>query len=140
MSLLRLYSFVPICHLGWWASSFSTPRKVGHRPEGGLLAPSLTWETGAPVNVNKLYLHLAGGLSVSELIDRPNNSSNVDERVMRLGADSWRNMVGEGTISGLWSIMQKWNLEVLLGHISHKVNATPEGFPQDLSLQKYADK
>ena len=92
------------------------------------------------MNVNKLYLHLAGGLSVSELIDRPNNSSNVDERVMRLGADSWRNMVGEGTISGLWSIMQKWNLEVLLGHISHKVNEKPVGFPQDLSLQKYADK
>ena len=59
---------------------------------------------------------------------------------MRLRADSWRNMVGEGTISGLWAIIQKWNLEVLLGYIIHKVNEKPEGFPQDLSLQKCAHK
>ena len=44
--------------------------------------------------------------------------SNVDEPAMSLGAETWRNMVGGGTISGLWSVMQKWNLEVLMGHMS----------------------
>ena len=49
----------------------------------------LTWEAGAPVNMKELYLRLAGGLSVSERIrtDR-NNPTNVDEPVMRLGAET----------------------------------------------------
>ena len=66
------------------------------------LRPLLTWEGGAPVNMKELCLPLAGGLSVSELIRTdPNNSSNVDEPSMRLGADTWRNMVGGGPFSGL---------------------------------------
>ena len=66
------------------------------------LRPLPTWEAGAPVNMKELYLPLAGGLSVSELIRTdPNNSSNVDEPSMRLGADTWRNMVGGGPFSGL---------------------------------------
>ena len=74
---------------------------------------------GAPLNMKELYLPLAGGLSVSELIRTdPNNSSNVDEPSMRLGADTWRNMVGGGPFSGLWSIKAEMGLEVLLGHIS----------------------
>ena len=49
----------------------------------------LTWEAGAPVNMKELYLRLAGGLSVSERIRTdPNNSTNVDEPVMRLGAET----------------------------------------------------
>ena len=65
--------------------------------------------------MRELYLRLTGGLSVSELIrSRPKNSSNVDEPEMRLGAETWRNMVGGGTVSGLWSMLQKWNFEVLL--------------------------
>ena len=49
----------------------------------------LTWEAGAPVNMKELYLRLAGGLSVSERIRTdPNNSTYVDEPVMRLGAET----------------------------------------------------
>ena len=41
------------------------------------------------MNVKELYLPLAGGLSVSELIRTdPNNSSNVDEPSMGLGAET----------------------------------------------------
>ena len=65
--------------------------------------------------MKELYLRLTGGLSVSELIrNRPKNSSNVDERAMRLGAETWRNMVGGGTVSGLWAMLWKGSLEVLL--------------------------
>ena len=49
----------------------------------------LTWEAGAPVNMKELYLRLAGGLSVSERIRiDPNNSTYVDEPVMRMGAET----------------------------------------------------
>ena len=53
------------------------------------LRPLPTWEAGAHVNLKELYVPLAGGLSVSELIRTdPNNSSNVDEPSMRLGAET----------------------------------------------------
>ena len=53
--------------------------------------------------------------TVSELLrNRPNNSSNIDKPGMRLSAEIWRNMVGGGTVSGLWSMLWEWSLEVLL--------------------------
>ena len=83
------------------------------------LRPLPTWEAGAPVNMKELYLPLAGGLSVSELIRTdPNNSSNADEPSMRLGAETWRNMVGGRPFSGLQSVKAEMGLEVLLGLIS----------------------
>ena len=93
---------------------------MGHRPEGPLLAPFRpTGETWAAVNMKELYPRLTGGPSVSELIrKRPKNSSKVDEPAMRLGAETWRNTVSGGMGSGLWAMLWKWSLEVLLGHIS----------------------
>ena len=55
-------------------------------------------------------------LSVTQLEIDQTDFSNVDEPAMSLGIESWRNMVGGGTISGLRSVIQKWNHEVLLGH------------------------
>ena len=53
--------------------------------------------------------------TVSELIrNKPNNSSNIDKPGMKLSAETWRNMVGGGTVSGLRSMLWKWSLEVLL--------------------------
>ena len=73
------------------------------------------------MNLKELYQPVAGGPTVSELIkNRPNNSSNVDELVIRLGSDNWRNRVGGGTFSGLQAIKVQIGLEVLLGHMSHK--------------------
>ena len=40
--------------------------------------------------------------------------SNVDEPAMSLGIESWRNMVGGGTGSGLRAMLRKGSLEVLL--------------------------
>ena len=49
-------------------------------------------------------------------------------------------MVGGGTFSGVQAIKVQIGLEVLLGHMSHKGQQEARGFPQDLKLQKYADK
>ena len=113
MVLLSLHYILPIRRPVLGNQLLSTQK-------GGSQAWGLSWEGGgAPVNMKELYLPLAGGLSVSELIRTdPNNSSNVDEPSMRLGADTWRNMVGGGPFSGLWSIKAEMGLEVLLGHIS----------------------
>ena len=113
-SLLHLYSFVSKCHSVPGTQLISTQR-VGHRHEGALLAPSPHTGIKAAVNMKELYLHLTSGSSVSELIrSRPKNSSNVDEPAMRLGAETWRNTVGGGTVSGLWAMLWKGSLEVLL--------------------------
>ena len=60
--------------------------------------------------------------------------------MIQFGSDTWRNMVGGGTFSGVQAIKVQIGLEVLLGHVRHKGNRKPEGLPQDLKLQKYADK
>ena len=94
---------------------------MGHSLEGALVAPcpAPTWEAGPPGNM-KICTHvwLANRLSVTRLEIDQTAFSNVDEPALSLGAETWRNMVGGGTISGLWSVMQKWNLEVLMGHMS----------------------
>ena len=97
------------------APSLSPPRGWVTGMRGLCLLPPPTRESRAAVNMKELYLHLTGGSSVSELIrSRPKNSSNVDEPAMRLGAETWRNTVGGGTVSGLWAMLWKGSLEVLL--------------------------
>ena len=79
-----------------------------------------------------IYLLWPVDCLVSELIrNRPNKSSSLDELAMMLGTDTWINMVGGGTFSGLQSSKPEVGLEVLLGHMSHKGNRKPEEFLQD---------
>ena len=59
---------------------------------------------------------------------------------MRLGAETWRNMVGGRIFSRLQSMLQKWSLQVLLGHISSFWQEDARRIPQDSNLQKYVDK
>ena len=138
MSLLHLYSFVPKRHpvLG---TQLLSSQKGGSQAWGGSDA-SLPPNPGNTCEHEGAVPALTGGPSVSELIrNRPTISSNVDECVMRLAAETWRNMVGGGTFSGLRSMLQKWSLEVLLGHISWRTGGRQKDSP-GFKLQKYVDK
>ena len=108
---------IPLCQnvILCWAPNSLHPERWVTGLRGLCLLPLPNTESRAALNMKELYLRLTGGPSVSELVrNRPKNSSNVDEPEMRLGAETWRNMVGGRTVSGLRSMLRKWCLEELL--------------------------
>ena len=114
-SLLHQYCFVPKRHPVLGTQLLSTQN--GGSTACGAAACSLSANTGNTgcVNMKELYLRLTGGPSVSELIrHRPNKFLKCWWACDEVGADTWTDMVGGGTVSGLLSMLRKPRLEVLL--------------------------